>query len=241
MTNAELMVLFVPIALIAGFIRGLTGFGGPILLIPAMAFFVSPNSAALTGILVDICSNVSLLRRALQQARRSTVFLTVASAWLTIPLGGLVMLNADADIVRRLLYLAVAIAAVILLSGIRFPRPLKSAELAGGGTLAGLVMGATGLGIIIVPVLFSSPDDATTSRANLVVWVFFVSVYLAGFLLLSGRFGHAELIGTAILAPAYILGAYAGWQAFGKIDEHRFRMLVLGFLLIVSVSGLLFV
>ncbi|MGD9868485.1 MAG: sulfite exporter TauE/SafE family protein [Hyphomicrobiales bacterium] len=240
MSELQALALFLPMSLFSGFVRGLTGFGGPLILIPAMAFFISPVSATATAVVVDMWSNVTLLRQAIRNASRNTVILLALSSGLAIPMGGWVLLTADPEMVKRILYIAVGIAALILLTGWRFPRPMKPVELLGGGALAGLVMGSTGLGIIIVPVLFSMPEAAATSRANLVVWVFLMSVLLGSVLALGGGFGTTELIRGLALAPAYLLGTWLGQKAFGRIDEKAFRTIILVFLLIFSGVGLVF-
>lgn len=240
MSEWHLLALFIPVSFFTGYVRGLTGFGGPLIFIPVLAFVVSPVSAAATGVVVDMSSNISLLRSALTHASLRTVCLTAIGAAAAIPLGGMILLKADADFVRQLLYVSVGVAAIMLLTGWRFPRALKPAELLGAGTVAGAVMGATGLGILIVPVLFSTPDNAKTSRANLVVWVFLVSLLLATMLAVGGGLSMTELTRGLLLAPAYLVGTFVGQKSFGYIDEKRFRALILVFLLLFSAAGLVF-
>lgn len=233
------VLLFMPVVLIAGFVRGLTGFGGPLILVPIFILFVDPPAAAAIVMLVDICGNVGILKEAVRDASWRTVVFTVLSACAAMPLGSYVMLTGDPDVVRSIIYVAVGGAAFILMFGLRFPRPLRFYELTGGGAVAGGVMGATALGIVIVPVLFSAPDDARTSRANVIVWVFFVSVVLVGLLLAGGGVGRAEVIQGFALAPAYSIGAYLGKKYFGRLDEERFRRYVLIFLCVISIAGLI--
>lgn len=232
------LALFVPVVLIAGFVRGLTGFGGPLILVPIFILFVDPPTAAAIVMLVDICGNIGILKEAVRDASWRTVIFTVLSACAAMPLGSYMMLSTEPDVVRSTIYLAVGGAAVILMFGIRFPRPLRSYELAGGGAVAGGVMGATALGIVIVPILFSSPDNAQTSRANLIVWIFFVSLVLVALLFAGGGVGSSELLQGIALAPAYSIGALLGKKYFGRLDEHRFRRYVLLFLCAMSIAGL---
>lgn len=240
MTTWQLLLSLMPVVLFAGFVRGLTGFGGPLVLVPIFVLFIDPPAAAAIVILVDIFSNLGILQEAVRQVSWRTVGFTGISAGAAMPFGSSVMLSADPDAVRAIIYVAVGCAALILLTGLRFPRALRSYELAGGGALAGSVMGATGLGILIVPVMFSTPDEARTARANLIVWVFCVSLVLIALLFLNGGAGRVELLHGLAFAPVYLVGALLGKRCFGRLDERLFRKVVLAFLLAMSVLGLLF-
>ncbi len=238
----ELTVLLVsvPVVLFAGFIRGFTGFGGPLVLMPVLVLFLSPPSAAAIVLIIDICSNIGLLKDAFRSAAKRTVLFTVLSAVAAIPFGSYLMISVDPANVRNLIYAAVGIAALILLTGVRSSRPFKSYELVAGGVGAGGVMGATALGILIVPILFSMADTARTARGNLIVWVFFVSIFLLGVLFFENAVGQREFILGVGFAPIYLIGAVFGKNCFGQLDEEVFRRWVLSFLMAISVAGLLF-
>ncbi|WNJ99588.1 sulfite exporter TauE/SafE family protein [Thalassospiraceae bacterium LMO-JJ14] len=240
MPDLTVLLVSVPVVLIAGFIRGFTGFGGPLVLMPVLVLFLAPPSAAAIVLIIDICSNFGLLKDAFRFAARRTVLFTVASAMVAIPFGSYLMISADPGSVRTLIYAAVGVAALILLTGVRSSRPFKSYELVAGGAGAGGVMGATALGILIVPVLFSMSDAARTTRANLIVWVFFVSIFFLGVLFFENAFGQREMILGVGFAPIYLAGAVLGKKCFGQLDEEVFRRWVLFFLVAVSIAGLLF-
>jgi len=240
MPEMTALLVSVPVVLFAGFIRGFTGFGGPLVLMPVLVLFFAPTSAAAIVLIIDICSNIGLLKDALRSAAWRTVLFTVLSAIAAIPFGSYLMISVDPANVRNLIYAAVGIAALILLTGVRSSRPFKSYELVAGGAGAGGVMGATALGILIVPILFSMADTARTARANLIVWVFFVSIFLLGVLFFENAVGQREFILGVGFAPIYLIGAVLGKNCFGRLDEEAFRRWVLGFLMMISVAGLLF-
>jgi uncharacterized membrane protein YfcA len=232
--------IFVPLTFAGGFLRGLTGFGGPLVMVPFFIMFIQPAAAAAIVLFADAFSNIGILRDALRSAGARTVGLTLLGAGLAMPFGAVILVGAETEVVRMMIYAAVGIAAIVLLSGIRFPRPMKSYELSAGGAVAGTVMGATALGILIVPVMFSTPDDARITRANLIVWVFVMNILVIGVLFYEGVIGQRELIYAGILGPVYLAGALLGQRCFGHVNDVLFRKLVLGFLLIFSISGLLF-
>lgn len=241
MSEIILLALILPVAFVAGFLRGLTGFGGPLILMPILVLFVAPASAAAMTILMDCVSNVGILRQAVRNASPWTVAWTVLSAWATLPVGTSVMLATDPHLVRSFIYAVIGCAAVVLLAGVRFRRRLRWYELASFGGTAGGVMGLTALGIVMVPVLFSTRCDASTSRANLIVWVFCVNLAMIGFLSFGGAMGWNEVVKGFALAPVYLAGAVLGQMYFGRVDEALFRRGVLIFLIGIALIGLLLV
>ena len=103
MPDLTVLLVSVPVVLIAGFIRGFTGFGGPLVLMPVLVLFLAPPSAAAIVLIIDVCSNFGLLKDAFRFAARRTVLFTVTSAIVAIPFGSYLMISADPGSVRTLI------------------------------------------------------------------------------------------------------------------------------------------
>lgn len=235
-----LAALLAPAVLFAGFVRGLTGFGGPLLLVPVFVTVFPPAAGAFIVALVDLLSNVGLLPDATKRMSRRAVVISAAGAAVTVPFGIVVMTTADPAVVRDIIYVVVGLAALILLTGFRFPRPLRMIELLAGGALAGVVMGATSLGIVIVPFLFSMPEPAATTRANVIVWAFLLGIFLVVALAFKGVVGGRELMFVAVFSPIYLAGVILGKKLFNRLNELAFRRGVLIFLFGIAAVGLMF-
>ncbi|KAA3625831.1 MAG: hypothetical protein DWQ08_08900, partial [Proteobacteria bacterium] len=197
-----------------------------------------PATVAFVVLVVDLISNVAILPSAIRLASYRTVGLTVVSSCAAIPLGNAIMLTGEPIVVRAFIYLTVGFAALVLMTGLRFPRPLRSWELVASGAAAGGMMGTTALGIAIIPVLLSTPDALSTSRANIIVWVFFAGAVLLAILAWNGGATGREALIALALAPGYSIGAWFGKSQFSSINEAAFRKWVLRFLLVISVLGL---
>ena len=174
------LAVLIPAALWAGVVRGFAGFGGPLMLLPALNIFMPPPAAILVMICIDLLVNVQLLPQAAREANRSVVVpLTIGSA-VTMPLGVMLLLVIDPAMMKRGLSLAILLAALVLLSGWRYPGTITRAGWLGVGILTGLVMGSTSLAVTSALFMHAGGQSAAESRANFILWVFVGIAHSAG-------------------------------------------------------------
>lgn len=77
---------------------------------------------------------------------RRVLFYLTAPACVTVPIGGYVLVNVDAFLMRKVVASVVVVFALALLSGLRYsgaPRPATSLAL---GSIVGVLLGATSVG-----------------------------------------------------------------------------------------------
>lgn len=227
-----------PVVFFAGFVRGVTGFGGPLILVPTLSFFFGPLSAIAISALVDLSCNVSLLRDALRSGSLATFGCLAAGALLTIPLGGYVMLSFNARVVARIVYAMVGTFTTILLLGWQLRRRLSMGQFVGVGALAGVVLGATSFGATVLPFLYSGQESAVRNRATFILWALFSALVGLCIVLAGGRVGTRELWHAAALMPIYILASATGNRFVHRIDDRLLRTIVLSVLLLTAIVGL---
>lgn len=233
-----LFALIAAVTFAAGVIRGLTGFGGPLLLVPVFSYFYDPGSAIASIMLIDFSANVSLLRDAVREANWHTISMIVAGAILTLPLGGYAMVHTDPRIVRDVVYSVVGIMSVILLTGWQYSGVYSTPRLLGAGAINGLIVGATAVGVALYPVMLGGKESSRVSRANFVLWAFFCSVGAFGVVLVGGKVGTVELSRAALYVPIYALGVHTGKRFFHRIDDTMLKRVVLFTLIGIAVVGL---
>jgi uncharacterized membrane protein YfcA len=127
----------VSIVLAAGFIRGVTGFGGSMLMTPILANLVGPVPAVAIALILETAAALVMFSDALQLVRWRTLLCLIGPAALTLPLGGYILLNLDPAVARRLIAAVVVVFSLMLLSGFRYsgaPRPATLVALACGRT-----------------------------------------------------------------------------------------------------------
>jgi uncharacterized membrane protein YfcA len=226
------------VTFVAGVVRGITGFAGPLIMVPVLGFFHNPASAIATSTLVDLSSNVSLLPGALREAAPKSVAGLIAGALVTIPLGAYALLALDATTIAAALYAVVGAFSLVLLSGWRYPRVLSPAQFAVVGAGSGVILGATSFGIAAMPFLLAGPETTLRGRANFILWAFFCALVGFSVVLAGRRVGLDDVTRAALLIPFYLAGTFAGNRYAHRIDDARLRRIVLVVLVAVSVAGL---
>jgi uncharacterized membrane protein YfcA len=84
--TAGAMALGLAATLVAGFVRGLAGFGLAILLVPVLALAIPPPEAVVTGNWLGFMISLVSLRKQVAATERSA-WVIAGMAVLTIPLG----------------------------------------------------------------------------------------------------------------------------------------------------------
>ncbi|MGX7927449.1 sulfite exporter TauE/SafE family protein [Tsuneonella sp. HG094] len=210
-------------ALVAGFVRGLAGFGLAILLVPVLGLAIPPAEAVVAGNWLGFMISMVSLRKQVAETERSA-WVIAGVALLAIPLGVLA-LSAVTPEVARLLIALVAIGAfvAVLLPPRPHERPARG-ETVATGVASGLLTGFAGMpGPPVVPFYLRRPIAPATARASM------MSVFLvtqgAGALsaLALGVATWREFLVALGLYPAVFVGNWVGGKAFGRIDPRAWR------------------
>ncbi len=231
------MLAAVAIAAIAGVVRGITGFGGAMVMTPPLALLFGPALAVPVVLLLESIAAAPMLVHTRHQVRWRVIGPILAAACITVPLGGYVLVNADPQWLRRAIAATVIVFSLLLLRGWRYCGAQRTASGMGLGALAGGMLGATSIGgPPVILYLMAGPDSAQTTRANLTLFVAVSS--LAGIIMLSvaGVLGVVALTAGALLAPGYYVGVASGTRLFARFNDRRFRQFTLVLMVMVSIG-----
>ena len=227
------------VVMLAGIIRGITGFGGAMLMAPALSLLLGPVPAVVTALMLETAAAVVMFPDAWPRFNRRVLFYLTAPACVTVPIGGYLLVNLDAFLMRKVIAGVVVVFALALLSGRRYsgaPRPATSLVL---GSIVGVLLGATSVGAppVILYVLAGS-DSQAVIRANLTVFVTAISVI--GLIMLSAigavTAPIASHAGLAVIP--FLVGTWLGGRLFGKLNELVARRIALGLMLFMGIIGL---
>ena len=216
-------MLAVLVGTLAGVIRGITGFGGAMVMSPPLALLLEGIAAA------------PMVLETRRLVRWRVMWPILAATCVTVPLGGYMLVTADPLTLRRAIAAIVIVFSLLLLRGWRYAGRQRTGTGVGLGAVAGAMLGATSIGgPPVILYLLAGPDRVETTRANLTLFVAVGS--LAGVAMLWTRGvldARAAWIGLA-LAPGYYGGVVAGTRLFSRFNDTRFRQFTL--LLMVAVS-----
>jgi uncharacterized membrane protein YfcA len=225
------------VALAAGVIRGLTGFGGAMVMAPPLALMLGPRLMVPIAVLLEGIAALPMVWNARREIRLSTIGPILAVACAAVPLGGYVLMTADPQTMRRVIAFIVIVFSLLLLRGWRHAGRPNLATSIGIGAVSGAMGGATSMsGPPVILYLLSGPDPAQTSRANLTLFVAVTSLVAAAVLWAGGALGAQAAWMALLLAPAYCGGLVAGARLFPKFGDTRLRQIALILLIAVSIG-----
>jgi len=210
----------------SAFVRGLTGFGMAILLVPVLALAMLPLEAVLITNFLGVFIGLSEIRRLVRDAERSA-WAICAMVVLATP-AGLYLLTVTGPDLARLIIALVALSAFAI---ILFPRQsdiVHGPVTTGGvGVISGLLTGFAGMpGPPVVPyyVVRDLPRSVVTASMLLIFTVAAATGLAAG-----AAFGEVDwrLCGLALaLFPAVLIGNWVGAKVSGRVSDPVWRVCV---------------
>ena len=210
----------------SAFVRGLTGFGMAILLVPILALALSPVHAVLLTNFLSVFIGLSEIRRLLRNAEKSA-WIIIALVAVTTPLG-LYALSLTTPAIARVVIAFIALSAfVAILLPRRGAMDHHPATTGGVGILSGLMTGYAGMpGPPVVPYYVGRDIARETAKASMLL--IFTCASSAG--LVSGAaLGVLEwnlALLAALLFPAVLVGNRLGDRLSGRIADRTWRVCV---------------
>jgi uncharacterized membrane protein YfcA len=198
------VTLAIVVGAAAGLIRGITGFGGAMVMSPPLALLLGPRLAVPVVLLLESLAAAPQVLQTRSLVRWRVVGPIVAAACVTVPLGGYVLVSADAHTLRRAIAAIVIVFSLALLRGWRYTGSHRTSTGVALGGVAGTMLGATSIGgPPVILYLLAGPDRIDTTRANLTLFVAassfagIVMLWAAGVLDLAALWTAAALLRRA--------------------------------------------
>lgn len=225
------------IAVLAGVVRGFSGFGSALIYIPLISAVYSPRLAAPTLLLIDTICSLPFALRAIPDCNWREVRLVMITGAIGVPIGAAALLYVDALALRWFIAVLVLVAVITLVSGWRYHgRPTVAASLS-VGALAGFGAGAVQIGAPPLLVYWlGGQNSAATVRANIMVY-FIMQGALAIFAYVYGALFTAQVLALSLLLGIpFGISLVIGARWFAGTSDALYRRLAY---LIIAVSGLI--
>jgi len=210
----------------AAFIRGLTGFGFGILLVPILALALTPVEAVLAINTMAGLLALTEIRLILREAERSAFVIGALVVLATAP--GLMLLDVTPPGLARFLIALIALSAffAILL-------PKRSATQPGAittgavGLSAGVLTGFAAMpGPPVVPYYVGRDIPRMTAKASMIGIFGIAAIAGIGSGAAIGVLEWRIVVLGLALFPLVLLGNWAGSLAFGKVSDPAWRACV---------------
>jgi uncharacterized membrane protein YfcA len=231
---------FAVLAFVAGFARGLSGFGIALIMMPLTASLYTPRVAVPIMMLIDLIPTLLLFRNARHHVNAKEISVLSLAAFAGIPLGVSILVYLDADTMRTVISALVVLAAIALAAGFRISGKPSALRDAVTGFLSGLFSGSASLPAPPVIIGWTAAQvPGQVLRSNIICYFAALTLVQAPVLWYSGLFTAKALILGITAAPIFGIGVYAGAHSFPFIPEKLFRQLVLVVIGVGAVFGLI--
>ena len=212
------------IAVLAGVVRGFSGFGSAQIYIPLVAAVYSPRVSAVTLLLIDTIGSAPFTIRAFAHCTwREVLPMTIAAA-VAVPLGTLALLVINPLALRWFIAVMVLSLIGILIAGWRYHgRPSLPATI-GVGLFSGF--GAGAVQIAGPPVLIywlGSANKIHTARANFLVYFLLLDLTSCAVYLWQGLFTPQLVALALLLAIPFFIATAAGARYFHGASDALYR------------------
>ena len=213
------------ISLIGGVVRGYSGFGGALIVVPLSAMVFGPKVAVPMFYLFDLGSATPYGYRSVPKCKWAQVIPMLAGHLVMLPLGTWLLTNMEPTAVRWGMEGTVVLMLLLLVSGWRYTGRTNPRLSVAVGATAGLMGAVAGIsGPPIIAYWLGQKDDAPTIRTNIMAYYALTSTAMDVVFLVTGLFTWQVLVYAIVIWPAYALGLWGGARMFQGTSERAFRV-----------------
>lgn len=211
--------------LVAGVVRGFTGFGTALIVVPVAGIFLDPFDILFMIAITGVCSNVVLVPEAWRAADRAEVGVLSLAAVLGVPVGVFLLGMTDAIVIRWIVAGITAATLVAVVSGWQWRGRLGNTGLGAIGAGAGVVGGLTALtGPIAITFYLANARKAAAVRGNMILFLAALDILLIGNVLVAGAASLATLLLGLCVSVPYLLSITVGKALFDPDREQLYRV-----------------
>ena len=224
---------------VAGLVRGFTGFGTALIVVPIANIYMSAKDVIAIVSLAGIASNAVILPRALRQSNFIEVILLVAFTFVTIPIGLWLLDYIDDITVRWMITFVAGGMLCALVSGWRYSGTVKATGILTIGAAAGLVGGMTGLiGPVVIIFYLAGKSAVRVIRANTIVFLASFDFIVITYLFIFGDLTGLLILLACIVAIPYAIMTLVGQSLFDERRERIYRVASYCIIALAVISGL---
>lgn len=211
-------------ALIAGAVRGFSGFGTALVFLPVAGQFLSPIWALTVLTVMDAFGPLPTLRKTVKSAALKDVQRLWFGMVLALPLGLLVLTQLDPWVFRTLVSVAALCVPLLLLAGLRYTGPMTPPVMLATGAASGFLGGVAGVpGPPVILLYMASSSAPALIRANTMIFLFLFDLTLLAFIGLTGQLEALPVMIGLLMALPTMLGTVIGTAIFHPDRARLYR------------------
>lgn len=227
------------VILLASVVQGATSFGFSLLALPLLGLIYELKVVVPTLVVFSLVLNLIILFKLKMKPNLKELGLLAIFAVACIPIGVQMLMVVEESTLKLIVSILLIVIALIMLSGIKLNIKNKKVSYIIAGILSGILNGAVSLSGPPVVVLLANDDkNKNEFRASLTFLFVILNIVTIALYQKNGLFENPELIKMVYLLPVMIIGTYIGIHLGNKIDDVKFKKLVLILLLIMGIVNL---
>ncbi len=223
---------------VAGFVRGYSGFGFSALLIAAASLVTNPLNFVAVVVILETLMSLQAAKRAGPDVDWKRVWWLLAGAAIGLPLGLWILTGVSEDTARAVVSGYVLLMCAVLLAGWRLASEVAGPANGVVGVISGLA-NAPGMGGLPVAAFYAAqPMQAAVFRATLIAYFPLLDIYSAPLYWYAGLVSWDTLWAAMIALPLTLLGNWLGGRHFFGTDPQEFRRFAIVLLAGLATLGL---
>jgi len=227
------------ICLLAGIVRGFSGFALSALVMASAALIIPPIELIPVCWWLGLCAGLMMIRGGWKDADRRLAITLVVGSSLGLPLGLYLTTHVSVALSQAIALGCIATLAALLLGKIKLDFLANPKGHLGVGVCAGIATGLASIGGMVVALyVLVSQEPARQMRATLVVFLFLSGAISLLILIAYGVMDQRAALRGVILAIPATLGVYLGKKFFISKLEPFYRPFCLLLLIGLALTGL---
>ena len=223
----------------AGLVRGFTGFGSALIIMPVASSVLGPF-AALTFIpVVEFWGPLPNLRAAWRTGDAREVALLLVGAALTLPLGLWALSLLDPAVFGWAVSVVVLVLLILVMTGWRYSGRLSRPSTVGVGGVGGFLGGLVGLpGPPVIMLYMASALPIAAIRANFLLYLLGIDLLMFAVFATTGLLDPLAMIVGLLCVPVYMGANVVGASLFDPKAERLFRAAAYIVIALSAIVGL---
>ena len=209
---------------IAGLVRGFSGFGSAMIIMPVASSVLSPIEAVIFLIATEMLGPLPNLKAAWRAGKPRDVGVLMIGALIGLPIGLVCLSLIDPLIFGWFISIAVIVLLILMVSGWRYTGRLTRGLTIATGAVGGFMTGFAGMsGPPVIMLYMASQLPVAIIRANFLLYLLAIDMVLFPVLWLSGLMvWKIALLGLLVGIPNLIANVI-GARLFDPEAERIFR------------------
>jgi uncharacterized membrane protein YfcA len=227
------------IAVLAGVVRGFSGFGSAQIYIPLIAAVYSPRVAAVTLLLIDTLGSAPFTVRAFAYCTWSEVMPIYIAAAIAVPSGTMALMVVDPIVLRWFIAFLVLSLVGVLMSGWRYHGRPSLPVTAAVGLFSGFGSGAVQIaGPPVLIYWLGTTNKVITVRANFLVYFLLLDLTSCAVYFWQGLFTPELVALSLLLAIPFFVATAIGAKYFHGASDVLYRRIAYAIIALAALVSL---